>query len=391
MQGTSVQAALPASIASPVPARRYSRFSAWILGTNPQQRGTVMVSMYAAVVYLVCIGLAPHFVRIGFMEPVAGYGVMGGLLATVVLIYGMLRSGWSMRFKDPALTVFQIVMAITWDCVNYALIGPAHAGMLMLMELSLFFGIFSLTARLARIALAYTLFAAGAAMVFGALTNPAVFPPDLQVVHFLALLLVTSMIAYLAGSLTTMRCKLESQRQDLSTALREIQEVSVRDALTGLHNRRYMMEMLDHEVERHKRFKIGFSLALIDLDHFKQINDGYGHHTGDAALCCFAAQAQAALRAGDVLARWGGEEFLLLFPQSTPADAMAHLEQLRSRLQAATVSPQYPDLRVRFSAGVTAFVLDESIAKVIELADQALYHAKAGGRNRTEIQLEPAA
>ncbi len=384
-----MSAAITSSTAAPTVTKRYSRLSSLVLGADPQQRGTVMVAMYASAVYIACLGLVAFFVQTGFMAPAVGWWMTGGIIATIALIYTMLRSGWSMRFKDPTLTVFQIILAISWDCINYALIGPAHAGMLLLMELSLFFGIFSLTARSARIALAYTLFAAGAAMAYGSITDPAAFRPDLQAIYFVALLLVTSMIARLATSLTGMRRELEAQRKGLAGALQHIQEASSRDALTGLHNRRHMMEMLRHEVERHQRFNTGFSLALIDLDHFKQFNDRYGHQTGDEALCCFARQAQATLRAGDVLARWGGEEFMLLFPESTAQDGLANLELLRGSLQEATVSPQHPELRVRFSAGLTSFISGESIQKTIERADQALYQAKASGRNRCEINLEP--
>lgn len=360
-----------------------------ILGSNPQVRGTVIVSMYAAAVYAACIGLVIYLVSIGIVAPDIGNWMKAGLFASVVLVYVMLRSGWSLRFKDPTLTVFQIFLAIGWDCITYAMIGPAHAGMLLLMELSLFFGIFSLDARAARISLAYTLVLAGGVMAMRAITDPVHFPPDLQFINFVSLLLVTSTIARLATNLTTIRRELLAQRQNLSTALQHIQEASSRDALTGLHNRRYMMEMLSHEIERDHRFKSGFSLALIDLDHFKQVNDQYGHQTGDAALCCFARQAQASLRPGDVLARWGGEEFMFLYPESTPEDAVAHLALLREKLLNTPVSEQHGALRVRFSAGLTTFHTGEPIEKTMERADQALYHAKANGRGRSHIQLEP--
>lgn len=386
-----MSAALPSPLASPLASRRYSPASVLLLGANPKLRGTVMVAMYASAVYVACLGLVGYFVHAGFMTPVLGLWMTGGLIATIVLIYAMLRSGWSMRFKDPALTVFQIILAISWDCVSYALIGPAHAGMMMLMELSLFFGIFSLNARSARVALAYTLVAAGSTMALRAVTDPAVFRPDLQLIYFAALCLVTSMIARLATSLTGMRRELEAQRLGLATALERIQEASSRDPLTGLHNRHHMMEMLAHEMDRHKRFKTGFSLALIDLDHFKQINDQYGHQTGDAALCCFANQAQSSLRSGDVLARWGGEEFLFLYPESSTAEALIHLEQLRGKLAQAMVSQQHPELRVCFSGGLTSFASGETIEKTIERADQALYQAKSGGRNRCDVLLGPSA
>lgn len=378
---------MPPSGGAPVAPRPYSRLSAVILGANPKLRGTVMVSMYAAAVYLASMALVAYFVKSGFTDPDVGAWMMVGLVATIILVYTMLRSGWSMRFQDPTLTVFQMILAISWDCVSYALIGPAHAGMLLLMELSLFFGIFTLDARSARITMAYTLVAAGSAMVLGSFSDPANFPPDLQVVYFAALVLVTGMNARLATSLTGIRRELEAQRQGLSTALERIREASSRDALTGLHNRRHMLEMLAHEVQRHQRFKTGFSLALIDLDHFKQFNDQYGHQTGDAALCCFARQAQATLRSGDLMARWGGEEFLFLYPESSPEDAQENLELLRTTLVDTPVSTQHPALRVRFSAGLTEYLSDEPIETTIERTDQALYQAKAAGRNRCAIRL----
>ena len=373
--------------ASALKTTRYSFLSNLILGVNPQVRGTVVVSMYAAAVYAASIGLLTYLVSIGVIAADVANWMQAGLVASVVLVYAMLRSGWSLRFKDPTLTVFQIFLAISWDCVTYAMIGPAHAGMLMLMELVLFFGIFSMDARAARLALGYTLVLAGGVMAARAITDPQHFPPDLQFIYFVTLLLVTSTIARLATNLTAIRHELQAQRQSLGSALQHIQEASSRDALTGLHNRRYMMEMLAHEVQRHHRFKSGFSLALIDLDHFKQVNDQYGHQTGDAALCCFARQAQASLRPGDVLARWGGEEFMVLYPESTPADAVAHLALLREALLNTAVSAQHSALRVRFSAGLTAFHTNEPIENTIERADQALYHAKANGRGRSDIQL----
>jgi diguanylate cyclase (GGDEF)-like protein len=378
------------SVASPGTSRGYGSLSTLILGGNPQLRGTVMVSIYAAAVYAACIGLVTYFVHVGVIAPGVENWMNAGLVATIVLVYAALRSGWSTRFKDPSLTVFQIVLAIGWDCVTYALIGPAHAGMLMLMELSLFFGIFTLNARSARLVLGYTLAFAGGVMVLRANTDPVNYPPDLQFIYFVALLLVTSTIARLATSLTGMRRELEAQRRGLTTALERIQEASSRDSLTGLHNRRHMMEMLAHEVDRDHRFKTGFGLALVDLDHFKQFNDQYGHQTGDAALCCFARQAQATLRPGDVLARWGGEEFLFLYPESSPQDVLVNLELLRAKLTQTTVSDQYPDLRIRFSAGLTPFLADEPIEKTIDRADRALYRAKADGRDRCEIHLGPA-
>lgn len=373
--------------APPKKARSYGRLSSLLLGSTVGHRGTVMVSMYAATVYVAGIGLTAYGVRAGFTPPVLLPWIASGLLLTVLVIYAMLRSGWSRRFKDPTLTLFQMMMAIGWDCISYAALGDARIGMLMLMELTLFFGIFSLNARAARIILSFTLIAAGTVMLFMALLHPQRYPPELELVYFVALAFATNIIARLASNLTGMRRELEAQHEGLSSALGHIQEASTRDHLTGLHNRRHMMDMLSHELDRHKRFATGFCVALIDLDHFKRLNDQYGHHTGDEALLCFAQHARTVLRSGDVIARWGGEEFLLLYPESTPEDALENLAQLRRALATGIISPHHPDLRVCFSAGLTSYVADESIERTIERADQALYEAKAAGRDRCKLLL----
>lgn len=114
--------------AAPKTTRAYGRLSTLILGSTPGRRGTVMVSMYAAIVYVAGIGLVAYGVRAGFTPPELLPWMTAGLLLTVFAIYAMLRSGWSQRFKDPTLTLFQMMMAIGWDCVSYAALGDARVG-----------------------------------------------------------------------------------------------------------------------------------------------------------------------------------------------------------------------------------------------------------------------
>ncbi|MBP8190903.1 MAG: GGDEF domain-containing protein [Aquabacterium sp.] len=136
-------------------------------------------------------------------------------------------------------------------------------------------------------------------------------------------------------------------------------------------------------------------MALIDLDHFKHVNDHYGHHVGDAVLKDFALAAVSVLRQTDVLARWGGEEFLLMMPNHSTHDDLIMQALDRIRLQLAAL-PTLPDNPVTFSAGVTCHPAGESLRETLERADRALYQAKANGRARTEVitqesDLEPQA
>jgi diguanylate cyclase (GGDEF)-like protein len=122
--------------------------------------------------------------------------------------------------------------------------------------------------------------------------------------------------------------------------------------------------------------------VLVDLDHFKRINDAHGHPVGDEVLCAFAQAAQGELRETDTIARWGGEEFLMLMRETEPEPAgKVAVERLRCEIAELHPSPSVPELRVSFSAGVALHHPEDPVERTIALADQALYAAKAAGRN----------
>jgi diguanylate cyclase (GGDEF)-like protein len=168
----------------------------------------------------------------------------------------------------------------------------------------------------------------------------------------------------------------------LKEAYRRIEELAELDELTGSFNRRYIVRMLDDEVTRAHRNKTPCSIALIDLDWFKRINGAYGHPTGDEVLRTFAITVFANLRNTDRFGRYGGEEFLLVLPD-TPADGAARiLDRLRSIIADLDWSAFSPGMQVTISAGVATLRPDETEDTFLARADNALYAAKARGRNR---------
>lgn len=161
-----------------------------------------------------------------------------------------------------------------------------------------------------------------------------------------------------------------------------IMQISVRDGLTGLYNRRHWESLLDNEIESHRRYHHKTTLVLIDIDHFKEINDNYGHGVGDQAIILLAQELQQTMRAADIIGRYGGDEFAAILPHSTAEQAQKALERLQSRLD-NDLFPQHPELRVRISAGIAECKeAEESAAQWLNAADTALYKAKNGGRNR---------
>ncbi|OEU76844.1 MAG: hypothetical protein BA872_05840 [Desulfobacterales bacterium C00003060] len=165
---------------------------------------------------------------------------------------------------------------------------------------------------------------------------------------------------------------------------RELQELAIRDGLTGLYNRRYFMENLGSELIRSKRYRSNPSLLLADIDHFKDINDRHGHVAGDMVLRHVGEVLNGMMRKSDVVARYGGEEFLILLPETSLSDACDFAERLRLTIEQTefVVAPGC-QVKITISIGVSQFpgeaVLDPK--GLLELADKALYQAKSDGRN----------
>jgi diguanylate cyclase (GGDEF)-like protein len=165
-----------------------------------------------------------------------------------------------------------------------------------------------------------------------------------------------------------------------------MREQAIRDSLTGLYNRRYLEETLEREVARAVRAKQPISIVMVDIDHFKQLNDVYGHQAGDRVLRALGDVLQAHSRRDDIACRFGGEEFVVMLA-GTPLDvAVKRAEEWRYVFQETEVPYSPRSLHATLSAGIAAFpVHGKSGVALLQRADQALYQAKAEGRNRVSV------
>ena len=158
------------------------------------------------------------------------------------------------------------------------------------------------------------------------------------------------------------------------------------DALTGLYNRRFMTSRMQDLLASAAGMRIPLAVAVIDLDHFKQVNDTHGHAVGDSVLQHFAGHLRRHLRPLDVAGRTGGEEFLLLLPNARPDGARRVLHRLRAAVAASRPCEELPVLRYTFSAGITQSAPGDNADTLFARADVALYSAKNEGRNRDAIE-----
>jgi diguanylate cyclase (GGDEF)-like protein len=184
--------------------------------------------------------------------------------------------------------------------------------------------------------------------------------------------------------------ELRANNEALAEANARLEELATTDVLTGLPNHRALVAALDHELERAHRHNRPFSLLFIDIDHFKALNDVYGHSVGDEALRAFAEAARVALRGSDIIGRWGGEEFVAILPETEPNGAIEVADRLPARASENTL-PLTTEHHLTCSIGISHFPEDATHRNgLLEMADRAMYAAKRLGRNQVRLPSEPA-
>jgi len=305
-------------------------------------------------------------------------------LLTVAGFYTLMRSGINQRLRDPTMVEPQIWATIGFLAWGYLIGGPGRPVALLLLVAILAFNLPTMAyGQMVRQCLL-------AALLFGVVmwrtaaqgnpASPGNHTGVVQWVIYCVLLLVLVTLCLLVAQMNRLRHASMSHQSELRAALTRIQELATQDDLTGLFNRRHMLERL--HTERHRCIRSGrrFGLAMIDIDHFKRVNDQFGHGAGDHVLAKVASTIAAGLRETDVVARWGGEEFLVMFTDTDVETAERVLSRIQLALQHTTVSEAASMLRVTFSAGVTGYQPDEVLTRTIDRADRALYRAKAAGR-----------
>ncbi len=175
-------------------------------------------------------------------------------------------------------------------------------------------------------------------------------------------------------------------QRNLLAVTENLRQAANQDSLTGLANRRYLMERLREESQRATRNGSRLAVAMMDVDHFKQINDRFGHDVGDLALREIADAVRHGVRGYDIHGRWGGEEFLLMLPETDQSEGLAVLERIREQIGAIRVGEETP-VGLSASFGITLLRHGEDTDDTLKRADDALFKAKRNGRNRIEVAI----
>ncbi len=310
-----------------------------------------------------------------------------GAAAICAVMLAVYASGFNLRFRDPNVIWPQMAAAVALHIATVAA-APQIAFPFLANLFTVFaFGVIWLTLRGAILVWIATVLAA-APVLWSVADRAAVAagsPAEAALTWgFFSLVLGRCLV--LSAYANDMRARLAEGRRRLAASLEQIRELVHYDELTRAFNRRTLMERLEQERSRAERTGVPFSVALIDLDHFKAINDTCGHGAGDEVLKTFAATVHAAMRETDTFGRYGGEEFLVILAATAPGAAAAPLERLRAAVAACDWGAIAPGLALTQSIGVAGFRRDETLNQLLRRADAALYQAKRAGRDRIVIE-----
>lgn len=346
-------------------------------------RTQIMVLSFYLVDALLMAGYAVH----GALPPVApiAFGAAGFGLTGLFAV--MVRMGLHRRMGGAVFTTLQLLSACSLMLVTAAALP--QIGMLLLLTLIVALATAALQMPLRHVLAVTGLIAAFSLALLLSNGNRFRMPLDdgwLRLLSGLWFAVVLAKIVAINLIGAQMRKALSASNSRLEAALTQVRELSERDELTGLQNRRSILALLSEERARFSRGGLAFGVAILDIDHFKRVNDRHGHAMGDEVLRAFAKIVAGRLRSTDRIARYGGEEFLLLLTNSPEApSAQLAVERLRCAVAEYPWSDLAAELQVTCSIGLTMSCAGEGVAEMLERADAALYRAKSDGRNAVRV------
>ncbi len=360
--------------------RPLSRF---LLGASAKQRPLIGRTMLAGVVGALLLILHYFEVQNGLMTRAQLRWLTLVTLSGTAVFYGLLRFGMGLRVGSQHNWTFaQQLFAIVIMVWTFAVAGPDRAAVIGLLVLILIFGIFAFRPREMLGLAVLTLVMLGGAMVWQHRYGRFAPPVSVSIFQFCYAALAIGPVCVVSSQINGLQRALAGKKEALENALEQIRRLAESDDLTGLMNRRAMAAMMRLELRGQHPVPPTIAIALIDIDFFKSVNDKYGHQMGDEVLRRFAEVGKSALRAGDMFARWGGEEFLMMLQDTSAKQGMECLERVRHALAETSFDDISPGLRITISAGVTDLHLHDTLERAVERADQAMYGAKQSGRDR---------
>ena len=301
----------------------------------------------------------------------------GGFLFTILL-----RTGLNKKYTDPSLTVAQILWSTLFLLTIAYLLNESRGLILMMYFGILSLGYFQLKFRDFLYTGLFAILGYAFVMLYIYANEPDRIEIKLEIIQWMIFSSTISVMLYTGSAIHHLRDRAEKQYMDLQEALELNKKLAITDELTGLYNRRYFMEKMAQQKALSERDDSDFVLCFCDLDHFKQINDTFGHHTGDIVLQKFSEILKSSIREIDFAARFGGEEFVCLLVNTDIEKAIKVTERIRESLANFNFSDIAPTLHATVSIGLSNFKQFNTIQETLMNAGNRMYLAKHQGRNK---------
>ena len=320
------------------------------------------------------------------------FALIFGVFWAINLVWPLLiLTGLNRRFRDPSMTLPQATWATIIVMVSLYFIYEMRMVVLMFYLLVMVFGAFRLRLAGFLCISALAIVGYGVVILLVSQRHLEIFNLRVEYVQWFTFAVVMTCFSLMGASLSALRRSHQTQNKRLAEALEDIKRLAVTDELTGAWNRRYIVNILKGQKALAERGGYQFSICYIDLDHFKRINDRYGHSVGDRVLRRVARSMNAELREVDYLARFGGEEFVAVLVRTTLDEALKVADRLCRRVREIDFRRVAQRLEVTISIGAADFLPGDTVDELLHRADQALYRAKARGRDRVAHQASPNA
>jgi len=353
-----------------------------VLSDDPRNAARLSFCLVSVALHLAWAAIYAYAVCANAVAPEDARIMLASNAIGVFGFYPWIRAGRTASMRDAGLVMPQMVWGTVSGSVAFVMSPTLRPALLQVMCLVQVFGFFSLRPRQIVSTGAIAVCLLVGVLLLGASGGIADFDLRKEVLPLLTSMAILVVIAAITLHRSHRRIALKTQKMALQAAVASLRELVIHDTLTGLFSRGHMLELLEKERARALRTGLPFRVALIDLDHFKRINDTHGHSIGDEVLRCFGATLRESMHAADSAARWGGEEFLLLMPEArSDATATSCLARLRNHVHRPPPPARLlSDLGVTFSAGIAAH-WGGTIEDTVGRADAALYAAKRAGRD----------
>ncbi|MDB5764911.1 MAG: hypothetical protein JWQ21_3906 [Herminiimonas sp.] len=358
----------------------------WFASLNAKTRIRLRTTLFASADYAVNVLILFGFAAAGTVSYGIPLKILAiGLVFNAIFLSGI-ASGFTQRLRDPSMTAIQLLAACGINLLGL-LLAPQIAYMFIVnLFVPLSYGSLHFQQRMFLAAWIFLSCALGAAMLtIGEHANIALATPVERLLFWIVMVIALGRFLAINAEVARLRAGLQNKNDQLGAMTARLADLASRDELTGLWNRREFMRLLQDESRRAVRSRSNFCVALIDIDHFKQVNDRFGHLVGDAVLHELAQLLETMRRATDSVARYGGEEFTLLLVGPKLSTATVALERIRNQVAQHNWESAASGLQLTISAGIAGWQPGETMLQVLDRADGALYEAKNAGRNCVRV------